>query len=235
MMKFVLALGAALLALGCSQQTESLRDRGSALFFSKSASPSQLNLFSCSSCHDTASSSGFIKAGAALAGVTQRTSFWGGQENDLLESVNACRRYFMFANKPYVATDADAEALYEYLSTLAGGNSEAIPFTVVRTLEDVPRGDAVHGRVLYQQACFNCHGTIHDGGGRLDPRIPLLPEQTIAEHSEFTPRVQRLVFIEKIRHGLFLGYGGDMPPFSLEVLSNSDVSDILEAMGVLGQ
>jgi thiosulfate dehydrogenase len=43
------------------------------------------------------------------------------------------------------------------------------------------------------------------------------------------------VFIEKVRHGGFLGYGGDMPPYSLEVLPDATVSDLLEALGVLGQ
>jgi len=43
------------------------------------------------------------------------------------------------------------------------------------------------------------------------------------------------VFTEKIRHGLFLGYGGVMPPFSREVLSDQDVSDLLEALGVIAE
>jgi thiosulfate dehydrogenase len=46
--------------------------------------------------------------------------------------------------------------------------------------------------------------------------------------------VQRLIFTEKIRHGLFLGYGGTMPPFSSQLLSDAEVSDLLEALGVLG-
>jgi thiosulfate dehydrogenase len=35
------------------------------------------------------------------------------------------------------------------------------------------------------------------------------------------------VFVEKTRHGGFLGYGGTMPPFSLNVLSDEDLADLL--------
>jgi len=62
-----------------------------------------------------------------------------------------------------------------------------------------------------------------------------LPEDTLAEHAGYSLRSQRLVFIEKIRHGLFLGYGGDMPPFSKEQLSDAEISDVLEALGVFGE
>jgi thiosulfate dehydrogenase len=47
--------------------------------------------------------------------------------------------------------------------------------------------------------------------------------------------VQRLIFIEKIRHGRFLGYGGEMPPFSSELLSDADVADVLEYLSILGE
>ncbi len=76
---------------------------------------------------------------------------------------------------------------------------------------------------------------MHDGVGRLNETIPILPEDTIVAHAQYSARVQRLVFTEKIRHGLFLGYGGVMPPFSAELLSDQDVSDLLEALGVLGE
>ena len=46
------------------------------------------------------------------------------------------------------------------------------------------------------------------------------------------PELKRLgfVFLEKTRHGGFLGYGGDMPPFSEEVLPDSVLADIVQAL-----
>jgi len=141
----------------------------------------------------------------------------------------------MVASEPLAASDPDAVALYAYLASLQPLAPDAVPFTVVRDIEPLPRGDARGGQNVFNEACLYCHGLMHSGSGRLDERVPTLPEDTLAEHSEFSARVQRLIFIEKTRHGLFLGYGGDMPPFSLEVLSDAQVSDLLEALGVLGE
>jgi thiosulfate dehydrogenase len=106
---------------------------------------------------------------------------------------------------------------------------------VVRDVEPLPRGNAENGQILYVSACSYCHGSVHSGAGRLSDRVPVLPEQTIDEHFNYTARELRLVFIEKVRHGLFLGYGGDMPPFSAETLSNAQLSDVLEALQVFGE
>jgi thiosulfate dehydrogenase len=96
-----------------------------------------------------------------------------------------------------------------------------VAFSVVKDLDPrLPRGDAQRGAPLYAAACASCHGSMHSGKGRLSARIPKLPEDTIAEHADYSLRDQRLVFLEKIRHGGFYGYGGDMPPFSLEALSD---------------
>lgn len=227
------------LAAACSEApsgTGSEVERGRALWNSRELSPSTLNAYACATCHDAgALSSTFVKPGANLAGVTLRPSFWGGQENDLLASVNACRREFMVASEPLVATEPNAVALYAYLSRLEPLEPRAVPFTIVRSIEPLPRGNATRGELTFSEACYYCHGSKHTGSGRLNERVPVLPEDTLAEHAEFSARVQRLIFIEKIRHGLFLGYGGDMPPFSLEVLSDAQISDLLEALGVLGE
>lgn len=211
-----------------------LTTSGATLFRSTALSPSSLNVFSCAACHETQTRSTLIKPGAPLAGSPQRPSFWGGQENDLLRSINDCRNDFMDASAPLEATDPEADALYTYLLSLAPGDPHPVPFTVVTSIGDVPRGDADRGAAVYTLACATCHGSLHDGLGRLDSRIPILPEQTLAQHASYSPAGQRLVFIEKVRHGGFLGYGGDMPPFSLEVLSDADLSDLLEALGALG-
>lgn len=233
------ALCGALLA--CSsppQKTRGAAERGKRLFETKALSTSSLNDFTCANCHDTERNELSKSSGAPLAGATLRSLFWGGQEDDLLRSINACRDYFMLASTPLSAEDQDARDLYAYLESLEPGDATDQPFTVVTTIdaEGLPRGDELSGQTLYVQACASCHGAMHTGEGRLSDRVPVLPEDTIAVHPSptYSARSQRLVFIEKIRHGLFLGYSGTMPPLSTEVLSNSEVSDVLEALGVLG-
>jgi thiosulfate dehydrogenase len=41
-----------------------------------------------------------------------------------------------------------------------------------------------------------------------------------------------LVFIEKVRHGGFLGYGGLMPPFSLEAMTDAELGALLSFLGL---
>lgn len=225
------------LAVGCASDGPSASERGEQLFNSKALSSSRLNYFSCKDCHalQATQQDVLIRTGAPLAGAIDRPSFWGGQEGDLLGAVNACRAYFMEATKPLAANDHDADDLYAFLASLGAGNSSAVPFTVVRSIDALPRGDASHGTALYAEACMFCHGPQHTGAGRLGERIPILPEDTRAAHQGYTERLLRLVFTEKIRHGGFFGYSGDMPPFSSEVLSDADISDLLESLGVLGE
>ena len=211
-------------------------ERGRELWSSTALSTSRLNFYSCATCHDVDSRrSSWLKPGANLAGVTLRPSFWGGQAIDLLDAVNACRREFMVATHPLAADEPMAVDLYAYLASLDPLWPSAVPFTVVREIEPLPRGSASAGELLFTEACFYCHGAPHTGAGRAAERVPVLPEDTLSAQAELSARVQRLRFIEKIRHGLFLEYGGDMPPFSLESLSDAQVSDLLEALGVLGE
>lgn len=229
-------LGCCLLSACGSTGEQNAVDQGRQLFESKALSKYSLNDYTCASCHDTiASIPPSKKAGGALAGVTLRATFWNGQEADLLGSINACRNYFMGDNLPLAATDERARSLYAYLQSLEPGDANPIPFTIVTSIDPLPRGDQAHGQLLYGQTCLYCHGEMHDGLGRLSERLPVLPEDTLVEHAQYSPRVQRLVFTEKIRHGLFLGYGGVMPPFSAELLSDEDVSDVLEALSVFGE
>ena len=44
-----------------------------------------------------------------------------------------------------------------------------------------------------------------------------------------------LVVIEKVRHGRFFDIGGVMPPFSLESLSNAQLSDLLAFLNAPSQ
>jgi thiosulfate dehydrogenase len=56
----------------------------------------------------------------------------------------------------------------------------------------------------------------------------VLPNDTVRDHAYLKSRAAtRLVFIQKVRNGTFLGYGGIMPPFSKEVMSDADLSALL--------
>ncbi|HEY3493169.1 MAG TPA: c-type cytochrome [Polyangiaceae bacterium] len=227
------------LCFGCSDggndAEESAVERGRQLFEAGPLSDSGLNVYSCASCHEQHPSGGSrIFPGAAMAGSTLRPSFWGGQENDLLRSLEDCRTYFMYANSPLDREGGAASDLYAFLASLEPGNAEPVPFSVVRTVEPLPRGDAARGAELFTNACSACHGTMHEGAGALR-RVPALPDATLLDHPDSDPAEMRLIFIEKVRHGGFLGYGGAMPPFSSEVLGDAELSDILEALGVLGE
>jgi len=225
--------------LSCSTPVDSTDGaaRGQELFQSKALSNSHINLYTCATCHDAvAGASEQVKTGAALAGATLRPSFWGGQSNDLLAAIDECRSNFMGASDPLGADEPDAVALYQYLTSLEPGNPEPVAFSTVRIIDDpLERGDAARGAVLYERACGYCHGEVSTATGRLRERVPLLPEDGVAEHEGYSPRQLRLVFIEKVRHGKFFGYAGDMPPFSREVLSDAELSDILEALGLTGE
>ncbi len=205
---------------------------GEALFTSTDLSPSEFNSYSCETCHDREPTDGLAlnKPGAPLAGVTLRPTFYGGQYNDLLDAVNGCRAAYMAAPEPLLATEHDARALYAFLESLEPGRAEAQPFSVVSVPQELPRGDATRGQDSYVRTCLSCHGQIHTGAGRLSDRITLLPEDFVIEHADYTPRVRRIIVVEKVRHGGFYGYGGDMPPFSLEALDDEQLADIIEAL-----
>ncbi len=85
---------------------------------------------------------------------------------------------------------------------------------------------------MYAAACGSCHGWRDTGLGRLTERAPILPAQTLREHAYLAPPLQRLVFVEKVRHGVFLGYSGTMPPFSRETISDADLGALLAFLGL---
>jgi thiosulfate dehydrogenase len=219
----VLALG------GCSSKAEhiSASERGQELFESRDNVA-----FACTTCHPgTKPDDSRIFPGSDLHGVTQRTSFWGGQEDDLLRAVNDCHLLFQNAETAFSADDADAADLYAFLTSLAGP-SDAVPFTIVRSVSDLPAGDETKGAQIYDQACHTCHGDLHTGAGALSDLPPKLPDFVLLEHAAYPKDQQRVIFVEKVRHGGFLGYTGSMPPFSTEVLSDDQVSDLLSYLGL---
>ena len=228
-MKSVLLLAAFVTA--CSGEPnvvhESAAERGQQLFAADEHG------FSCATCHtpEATTPKGRFLPGAPLAGVTTRPSYWGGQEDDLLRAVNDCRTLFQGAKTPLVATDAVAADLYAFLDSLPGG-SEPAPFTVVAAVSDLPEGDQARGRSVFSSACGTCHGELGTGKGRISDELPVLPNEVLDEHRHFSEEDRRVIFVEKVRHGGFFGYGGRMPPFSLETLSDEQLSDLLSALGV---
>jgi thiosulfate dehydrogenase len=218
----------------------SAADHGAALFLDPTLTGTAANAYSCATCHFTrvpaSTTSGPILTGAPLAGVTRRPSYWGGQEVELLRSLNNCLYYFMLENAPVEATDERAEALFAYLDSLPSSpeDEKPWPFTIEVEVQPIALGQASTGKALYERSCQSCHGAPKTGDNRLVPRAPILPDQTLAQHplGTYTEEERRLVFVQKTRHGGFLGYGGQMPPYSKEILSDEALGDILAYMGV---
>lgn len=190
------------------------------------------NRLACIDCHADNDDDARFLSGGSLVGVTKRTSFWGGQENTLLRSINDCLNFFMSAGEPWTGEEDEAVNLYAYLESL-GGSEEAVPVTI-GDLTDPGMGSAQAGQDAYDRACGNCHGSKSSAAGRLVPNAPTLPDETLANHPDpdYDDVERRLVFVEKVRHGGFLGYGGQMPFFSVETLSDEDLANILTYLGV---
>ncbi len=227
---FVIALASA----GCPDaetvvEHRTAAEQGEVLFSDPALAGATQNRLSCNHCHDPASP---YQPGGSLAGVTKRPSYWGAQETTLLRAVNDCLYFFMAADAPWTGEEDDAIAIYAYLESLEGG-ADAAPFTIPAVV-DPGEGDAGRGEGVYAGACAPCHGEKSTAEGRLLPNAPILPEETLANHPspDYTDEDRRLVFVEKTRHGGFLGYGGQMPLFSAEVLSDVDMADLLAYLGV---
>jgi thiosulfate dehydrogenase len=232
---------AALLLAGCGDVVRNapLAERGAQLARDPSVSRSQYNRFACLTCHAERAGDvgGRSLPGAVLAGAARRPTFWGGEVLHLREAVGRCWLYFMRG----VPADLDGptgDALYAWLAALSEGDAgvtDPVPFTIPRTARDLPGGDAARGQRVYARACQSCHGAFGSGSGRAGPLVTIVPGDTLAEHCRGTPPAGvadlptyvRLVVYQKTRHGSFLGYGGTMPPFSTESLSDADLADIV--------
>lgn len=240
----VAMLGAAVLVAACPAPDAQVEKRtaiqhGEDLFRDPKISGTSFNEMSCSTCHalHAGEDPRVLPTGAPLAGVLSRPTYWGGTTDTLLGSINACLYYFMLANDPWTGEEDEAKAIYAYLESLEAEakpeEKAAQPFTIA-PVSAPTSGDAKHGAILYVQACESCHGLRGSGVNRLVKRAPILPDATLQAHGPptYTDADRRLVFIEKTRHGGFLGYGGQMPPFSEEALSDQDLADLLAYLGV---
>ncbi|WP_224244937.1 c-type cytochrome [Hyalangium gracile] len=227
-------LAAGLLAVGCGGPTTAA-DFGEELFQDARLSESEFNSFSCATCHGTSATPepGHVRAGYSLYNSAFRPSWWGGYETNLLSAVNFCYVNFMRGVSPLTPEDPKSRALYEYLVSISPDTeAPALPFTVVKNIEDVPRGNASRGAEVYRTACQTCHGETHTGKGRLTELASILPE-VVEDYDALFPGVpHQLVVIEKVRHGQFFGVGGSMPPYSREALSDEDLGALLAFLGL---
>ncbi len=225
-----LVLGLVLL-LACDEAgpvTIASVNRGRVVFADPGFSKSQFNVFSCATCHATTPDA---PAGVAfsLAGTTRRKAWWGGKVRTLLDAADFCWVYFMRGFPALDPTSDDARALFDYLAALDPGIDPlpTLPLSIVENVVDPAPGDATRGAATYDRACRVCHGEPHTGDGRLGPDVVAIPEASQALATQLGVDA-RLVVTEKIRHGQFFGVGGNMPFYPLEVLSDSDLADLLE-------
>jgi thiosulfate dehydrogenase len=219
------------MAAGCGEdKPKAAADFGEELFHDARLSESTFNRFSCATCHGTTpfAPAGRIDSGYTLHDVASRPSWWGGSETHLLDAVNFCYVNFMRGVTKLEVDDPRSRALYEYLVRISpDAQAEALPFTVVKDIVDVPRGDTALGETVYRAACKTCHGELHTGKDRLTDQASVLPEVTKDYGTMFPGVPPSKVVIEKVRHGQFFGVGGNMPLYSTEALSNEELGALL--------
>lgn len=225
---------AVFLVAGCAPEDQVAR--GAALARSPSVSDSRYNAYACTTCHaERADDAGArIFPGAALQGATRRPSWWGGNALDLDVAVNHCVQRFM-RGRPLDPAGDTAQALRAWLHALPATDATAasVPFVVAPETHDLAPGDSARGAALYERACSVCHGAKHTGEGRISPLASVIPDETLAAHwSTYGPACTRGVFIEKVRHGVFFGLSGTMPPFTTDRLSDAQLADILAYLEV---
>jgi mono/diheme cytochrome c family protein len=220
------ALLLALAAAGCTERMP--EERGEALFSDPGLSPSASNEVACVTCHTAGPETPeVILAGGTLMNVLGRPHYWGGAIPDAREAINFCLRSFMRDPRPapLAVDDPQGLDLLAYLETLGTAPSPPVPFTVPRSVPTMlPEGDPARGAAIYESACRTCHGSVNDGLGGLTA-APVIPTETLMEHPE---NEAGAVIVARIRHGGFFGIGGEeMPPFSVERITDQDIADIL--------
>jgi len=205
-------------------------DRGAELFESSDLSPSDLNVFSCATCHSTEQGAGPTDGhpGYRLFGAAARSRYWGEDYSVLEDAVSACLVFFMKAD-PVDPADDDLHALDEYLLSITpdGADDEPYAFTVIENVEDIPRGDPARGEAAFDRACRRCHGDAFTADGSILREEVELPGVTATYPEDFPGIEPSLVVIEKVRHGRFFNIGGEMPLFSEEALSDDDLGALL--------
>jgi thiosulfate dehydrogenase len=223
-----------LLALVAGCGSKPAVDDGRALFDDPSVSSAASNPFKCSTCHETTADSTAVRPGYTMHDVAARPSWWGGNVTTLLDAVNQCVTQFM-RGRALAADDEKGRALFVYLTSLSPDmTADGKTLTVVQNIVNVPSGDAVNGKQVYDSACGGCHGTPHTGAGRLSDVVSIIPDETLTAHGTDPVMGTRPVTIEKVRHGKFFNVGGNMPLFSTEALSDAQLGDVLAYLEQFG-
>ena len=229
MMRAVLAL--LLAACNSSDGPIPAAEYGAALFTDPGFSSSQFNSFSCATCHTVTADETAPRIGGSLVDSAYRVSWWGGYAPRLIDAVSFCTVYFM-RGSAIDPEDPRGRALYEYLVSISPTRpAPARPLTAVENVSPVLRGDPNRGREVYDTVCRDCHGRPHSGTGRLSTSVAIIPEASMGFALEFHAD-PGLVIVEKVRHGQFFGVGGNMPLFTREALSDSDLGAIVAYLGL---
>ncbi len=219
----------------CGPSHHTYAEYGAQLARSTEVADNRYNAFTCLTCHAEHASDVGTRAfpGAVLETAALRTSWWGGTVLDLDVAVNNCFTRFMGGARLDPNGDT-AQALNAWLMDLASHaptmDPTPVPFTVPPGVHDIAPGDATRGEAVYRNACRTCHGDVHTGAGHIGT-ASIVPDDTNTEHAGYGPACLRVTFIEKIRHGSFLGFAGVMPPFSEEALTDAQVADLLAYIG----
>lgn len=206
------------------------KDIGAQLFDDARTSDAESNTFACSTCHTVDDAAPAGAAGGSLTGVASRARFWGGNVTSLFDATNVCVTFFM-RGSALTKTEPKSRALFEYLASIS--TTDATPtqaLTIAENVTTLPRGRASAGHAVWDASCRNCHGDIRSGNGRISDSASLVP-QASEEFAVVVNFPADLVITEKVRHGNFFGVGGTMPPFSLEVLSDAQLGDLLSYLG----
>jgi thiosulfate dehydrogenase len=201
-------------------------DLGRELFSDARLSTADSNVFSCATCHEVGAPA-LPLPGYTMLDAARRPSYWGGSVGTLFDAVNQCLTQFM-KSRAITIEEENGRALHVYLQSLVtAGPAPALPLTIVRNIADVPSGDGGRGKGVYDGACAPCHGAPSSGDGRIGKIASIIPNDTVNMFGSHPKTGARPITIEKIRHGKFFGVGGVMAPFSLEVLSEAQLGDLL--------
>lgn len=196
------------------------------------------NGFSCIICHDTGvdGESGIKRAGHTMMNAFNRPSWKNGNVNNLLEAVNTCLSDWMNADT-LSEDDLLWDALETYIRSISPDpNSKPISIQIVSPPNPPTGGNYERGAAIIQSlACIDCHGrdlrgVMDEGGGLLAPYLVSRPEIPL-DHEYITAKI-RLSGSNQSGSYEDLTYGGNMPFWGANRISDQDVRDIAEYIAV---